>query len=69
MRLNRASVVHEAVEGQLKKIQHKSHRQSNLLFDAGSEQKKMLVVEVDEGDRSIKNNIGDYDVFNEFKEI
>lgn len=29
----------------------------------------MLVVEVDEGDRSIKNNIGDYDVFNEFKEI
>ena len=29
----------------------------------------MLVVGVDEGDRSIRNNIGEYDVFNEFKEI
>ena len=29
----------------------------------------MMVVQMDEGDRSIRNNIGDYDVFNEFKEL
>lgn len=57
---------YEAVEGRLKKIQHKNHRQSDLLFDTGRE-KKMLIVGVDEGDRSIRNNIGDYEVFNEFK--
>ncbi len=56
-----------AVEGKLKKIQQKNHRQSDLIFETQEEQ--MLVVGMDEGDRSIRNNIGEYDIFNEFKNL
>ena len=54
------------VEGQLLKIMHRSHREYELVFETGQGE---LVVRVDEGDRSIRNNIGDYEIFDEFKNV